>query len=198
MTSFKVCAMAAWPVYSSSVIRSLAAMWNDGEFLRGNWLQIAGLRAPWMAAALALLVGVAVQVHAGPSGMMDSELLIVSANGEHRFEIEVARTPEEQARGLMYRQSLAPTAGMLFTYTNARNVAMWMRNTYIPLDMIFIGADWRITRIAERTIPLSLVTVASEGPVVAVLEVNAGTASRLGLRPGDRVVYNGPGARNSR
>ncbi len=151
-----------------------------------------------MAAALALLIGVAVQVHAGPSGMMDSELLIVSENGEHRFEIEVARTPEEQARGLMYRQSLAPTAGMLFTYTNARNVAMWMRNTYIPLDMIFIGADWRITRIAERTIPLSLITVASEGPVVAVLEVNAGTASRLGLRPGDRVVYDGPGARNSR
>ena len=66
---------------------------------------------------------------------------------------------------------------------------MWMRNTYIPLDMIFIGADWRITRIAQRTVPLSLTTVASEGAVTAVLEVNAGTASRLGIRPGDRVVY---------
>jgi uncharacterized membrane protein (UPF0127 family) len=138
------------------------------------------------------------QAQAGPSGMVNSELTIVSSKGEHRFQIEVARSPEEQERGLMYRQSLAPTAGMLFTYGNPRNIEMWMRNTYIPLDMIFIGADWRITRIAERTIPLSLITVASKGPVVAVLEVNAGTASRLGLRFGDRVVYEGPGTQGGR
>lgn len=130
--------------------------------------------------------------------MVNSELTIVSSKGEHRFQIEVARSPEEQERGLMYRQSLAPTAGMLFTYGNPRNIEMWMRNTYIPLDMIFIGANWRITRIAERTIPLSLITVASKGPVVAVLEVNAGTASRLGLRFGDRVVYEGPGTQGGR
>ena len=121
--------------------------------------------------------------------MADSELVIISGSGEHRFEIEVARTPDEQARGLMYRQSLPPAAGMLFEYGPPQNIAMWMRNTYIPLDMIFIGADWRITRIAQRTVPLSLTTVASEGAVTAVLEVNAGTTSRLGIRPGDRVVY---------
>jgi hypothetical protein len=131
--------------------------------------------------------------------MADSELVIISESGEHRFEIEVARTPEEQARGLMYRQSLPPAAGMLFEYGPPRNITMWMRNTYIPLDMIFIGADWRIARIAQHAVPLSLTTVASEGAVTAVLEVNAGTASRLGFRPGDRVVYKGsPHSGNSK
>ncbi len=126
--------------------------------------------------------------------MADSEVAIVSGSGEHRFEVEVARTAEEQARGLMHRRELAADAGMLFDYGRPRNVAMWMRNTHIPLDMIFIGADWRITRIVERTVPFSLATVASEGPVRAVLEVNAGTASRLGIRPGDRVVHEGAGS----
>ncbi len=153
---------------------------------------------PWMVAFAALFMVVVPSAQAGPSGMMDAELVIVSSKGEHRFQIEVARSLEEQARGLMYRQSLAPTAGMLFTYGNPRNIEMWMQNTYIPLDMIFIGPDWRITRIAERTIPLSLNTVASKGPVVAVLEVNAGTVSRLGLRFGDRVIYEGPSAMGGR
>lgn len=151
-----------------------------------------------MAAISALFLIVALKGQAGPSGMVNSELIIVSSKGEYRFQVEVARSLEEQERGLMYRQSLAPTAGMLFTYGNPRKIEMWMRNTYIPLDMIFIGADWHITRIAERTIPLSLMTVASKGPVVAVLEVNAGTASRLGLRLGDRVVYEGPGTQGGR
>lgn len=138
-------------------------------------------RAGAVSALLVLLV---------PQALAAAEVVIVTSDGEHRFEIEVARTPAEQARGLMYRQSLAPTAGMLFDYEPPRNITMWMRNTYIPLDMIFIGADWRITRIAERTVPLSLTTISSDGPVRAVLEVNAGTASRLGIRPGDRVLYN--------
>ena len=134
----------------------------------------------------------------GASGMADSEVTIVSGSGEHRFAVEVARTAEEQTRGLMHRRRLAPDAGMLFDYGRPRNVAMWMRNTYIPLDMIFIGADWRITRIVERTVPFSLATVASAGPVRAVLEVNAGTASRLGIRPGDRVIREGAGAGGAR
>ena len=166
-------------VYSSSVIRSLGVMISPVWSLRAFWFP-----AIVVFAVLGLSPG-----HAGPSGMADSELVIISESGEHRFEIEVARTPDEQARGLMYRQSLPPAAGMLFEYGPPQNIAMWMRNTHIPLDMIFIGADWRITRIAQRTVPLSLTTVASEGAVTAVLEVNAGTASRLGIRPGDRVVY---------
>jgi len=185
-------------VYSSSVILSLAAMSNRRKALCRYGLQNAGFQMSWMVAISILFLIAILQAQAGPSGMVNSELTIVSSKGEHRFQIEVARSPEEQERGLMYRQSLAPTAGMLFTYGNPRNIEMWMRNTYIPLDMIFIGANWRITRIAERTIPLSLITVASKGPVVAVLEVNAGTASRLGLRFGDRVVYEGPGTQGGR
>lgn len=156
-------------------------------------------RAPGALAILALVAsGSPVPAHAGASGMADSEVTIVSVSGEHRFEVEVARTAEEQARGLMYRQGLASDAGMLFDYGRPRNVAMWMRNTYIPLDMIFIGADWRITRIVERAVPFSLATVASGGPVRAVLEVNAGTASRLGIRPGDRVIHEGAASVGSR
>ena len=156
-------------------------------------------RALGVLAILALVAsGSSLPPRAGEAGMIDSEVTIVSESGEHRFEVEVARAVEEQARGLMYRQGLASDAGMLFDYGRPRNIAMWMRNTYIPLDMIFIGADWRITRIVERTVPLSLATVASEGPVRAVLEVNAGTASRLGIRPGDRVIHEGAGSGDSR
>ena len=144
-----------------------------------------------LSAVIALTLWVSSSGRAGPSGMADSELVIIAESGEHKFEIEVARTPKEHQRGLMYRQSLLPKAGMLFEYGSPRNISMWMRNTYIPLDIIFIGADWRIARIAQRTVPLSLTTVASEGAVTAVLEVNAGTASRLGLGPGDRVIYKG-------
>ena len=160
---------------------------------------IRSRRALGVLAILALLApGSPLPARGGASGMADSEVTIVSESGEHRFEVEVARTAEEQARGLMHRQGLASGAGMLFDYGCPRNVAMWMRNTYIPLDMIFIGADWRVTRVVERTVPLSLATVASEGPVRAVLEVNAGTASRLGIRPGDRVIHEGAGSGGSR
>lgn len=156
---------------------------------------IRSRRALGVLAILALAApGSPLPARGGASGMADSEVTIVSGSGEHRFEVEVARTVEEQARGLMHRRELAADAGMLFDYGRPRNVAMWMRNTHVPLDMIFIGADWRITRIVERTVPFSLATVASEGPVRAVLEVNAGTASRLGIRPGDRVIHEGAGS----
>ena len=152
----------------------------------------------WPVAFYVLAFVMAAAALAGPSGMTDAVVVIMSESGEHRLEVEVARAQEEHSRGLMYRQSLAPAAGMLFVYGHPQDITMWMRNTYIPLDMIFIGADWRITRIAERTVPLSLTSVASEGPVTAVLEVNAGTASRLGIRTGDRVVYEGLGTSGSR
>ena len=161
-----------------------------------GWVRRRRVLGMWAMLALAALSPI--PAHSGAPGAATSEVVIVSESGEHRFGVEVARTSEEQARGLMYRRRLEPDAGMLFEYGHPRNIAMWMRNTYIPLDMIFIGADWRITRIAERTVPLSLTTVASGGPVRAVLEVNAGTASRLGIRPGDRVIYQGSGSGRSR
>jgi uncharacterized membrane protein (UPF0127 family) len=103
------------------------------------------------------------------------------------FSVELARTPEEQTRGLMNRPSVPADGGMLFDFGVSRPVDMWMKNTLIPLDMIFIAADGKIAGIAERTVPLSLAIISSPGPVREVLEVNGGTAERLHLAAGDRV-----------
>ena len=118
-----------------------------------------------------------------------SELWIESGGKRHHFKIEFADTDERRARGLMYRSSMAADAGMLFDFKREGPVSMWMRNTLIPLDMLFIARDGRIVNIAERTVPLSEATIPSAGPVRAVLELNGGTAHRLGLKPGDRVVH---------
>ncbi|MTJ81432.1 MAG: DUF192 domain-containing protein [Telmatospirillum sp.] len=103
------------------------------------------------------------------------------------FSVEVARTPQELARGLMNRSSLPADAGMLFDFGEDRPVNMWMKNTLIPLDMVFITRDGRIAGIAERTVPMSLEVIPSPEAVRAVLEVNGGTADRLKLKAGDRV-----------
>ena len=89
----------------------------------------------------------------------------------------------------MYRRSLAPDRGMLFDFARVQPISMWMQNTYIPLDMIFIRADGSIARIAENAEPLSTRTIPSGEPVLAVLEVIGGTAARLGVKPGDRVEH---------
>ena len=118
-----------------------------------------------------------------------SELLIVSATGRHAFMVEVADTPDERALGLMFRHDLEAGRGMLFDYRHLRPATMWMKNTYVSLDMLFLAADGRIVNIAEHTVPGSLDTIPSEGPVRAVLEVVAGTVARLGIAPADRVVH---------
>ena len=114
-------------------------------------------------------------------------LSIVTAKGEKTFRIEIARTPRQHAQGLMYRRELAPDAGMLFVFDRPERAAFWMKNTYIPLDMVFIAPDGRIESIRQRTVPLSLTPVRSRGKVLAVLELNSGTASHLGIKPGDEV-----------
>lgn len=119
----------------------------------------------------------------------DSLVLRTADGTEREFDIELALTPQQQAQGLMYRQSLAADAGMLFVYRPARAVSMWMKNTVIPLDMLFIAEDGEIVKIVERTVPFSLTTIPSDRRVLAVLEINGGTADRLGIRPGDRVVH---------
>ncbi|MBY0613685.1 MAG: DUF192 domain-containing protein [Beijerinckiaceae bacterium] len=116
-------------------------------------------------------------------------LEIVTASGKHRLDVEVMRTPDEQARGLMFRQSMADSNGMLFDFGLDRPVSMWMKNTYIPLDMVFINADGTIHRVEERTEPLSERTIASGAPVRAVLELSAGVARKLGIKSGDKVVH---------
>jgi uncharacterized membrane protein (UPF0127 family) len=120
-----------------------------------------------------------------------SELTIVSGGKRHLFQIELAISAEQMAQGLMFRRQIAPDAGMLFLHREERELSMWMKNTFIPLDMVFIAADGRITRIAQRTVPQSLATISSDGPAMAVLELNAGTAERLGIKPGDRVEHPG-------
>lgn len=116
-------------------------------------------------------------------------LEIVTANGKHSFSVEVATTPEEQAKGLMFRRELPDGQGMLFNFTTDQEVAFWMENTFISLDLIFINADGRIRRIAENAEPMSRATIPSGGPVRAVLEVIGGTAGKLGIKPDDRVVH---------
>ncbi len=121
-----------------------------------------------------------------------AELTIETVGGQrHRFEVELALSRAQHTQGLMYRRDLAADAGMLFLYERDGMHSMWMRNTLIPLDMLFITRDGRIVHIAQRTVPGSLDTISSAVPVKAVLEVNGGTAARLGLQPGDRVLFPG-------
>ncbi len=121
--------------------------------------------------------------------MRRETLSIATAAGERTFQIEVTETDAEKARGLMFRSELADSAGMLFPYAPAQEITMWMKNTYIRLDMVFIRADGVVHRIEAQTEPLSERTIASEGPAAAVLELAGGAAERLGIKPGDRVLH---------
>ena len=116
-------------------------------------------------------------------------LEIATKSGVQVFSVEIATTEEEKTTGLMYRKQLADGKGMLFDFTPEQEVSMWMKNTYIPLDMIFIRADGRILRIAESTEPLSTRIIPSGGLAKGVLEVIAGTAQKYGIAPGDRVAH---------
>ena len=116
-------------------------------------------------------------------------LEIATKSGVQIFTVEMATTAEEKETGLMYRKELPDGKGMLFDFSPEQQVSMWMKNTYIPLDMIFIRADGRILRIAENTEPLSTKIISSGGLAKGVLEVIAGTAQKYGIAPGDRVAH---------
>jgi len=122
------------------------------------------------------------------SGLREVPLTITSTNGVHRFTVEIARTPEQQQHGMMFRTSMAPDRGMLFPYDEPREVAFWMKNTLIPLDIIFIRFDRTIARITTA-VPRSEALVPSGEPVVAVLEIPGGRAAELGISEGDRVEW---------
>jgi hypothetical protein len=115
-------------------------------------------------------------------------LIIRSATGEHRFAVQVAATPEQQEQGLMFYRSLGADQGMIFPYDPPQNVAFWMKNTLIPLDMVFIRADGTIARIVTAK-PLDLTAVPAGEPIVGVLEIRGGRAAELGIREGDKVEW---------
>lgn len=107
----------------------------------------------------------------------------------HTFEVWVADDDQRRARGLMYVTKMDENKGMLFIYPRAQPIAMWMKNTHIPLDMLFVLADGRVESIVANTEPMSTKTIQSGGPVVAVIELNGGAAARMNIRAGARVIH---------
>lgn len=159
-------------------------------------LRLRDVGSGWFRAVLwiALFSWIAVvapyRVHAAEFQPLE----IATKTGVKIFSVEMATTPEEKATGLMHRKHLPDGQGMLFDFSPAQQVSMWMKNTYISLDMIFIGSNGRIVRIAENTEPLSTRIISSRGPAKGVLEVIGGTAKKYGIAPGDRVshpLFNG-------
>jgi uncharacterized membrane protein (UPF0127 family) len=138
-----------------------------------------------LVALLALLVGVADAI------AQERSELRIRTDGEqvYTFMVEIADTPAERSRGLMGREELGARQGMLFDFKSPRPVSFWMRNTLIPLDMIFIDEDGRIIRIHHRAQPHDETPIPSGGPVLGVLEVPGGTARRLGIEAGDTVLH---------
>jgi uncharacterized protein len=134
----------------------------------------------------------AVELGRSPAGLEQVQLTISSDGKPHRFTVEVARTAEEQRVGLMNRQQLAPDRGMIFPFDAERVASFWMKNTLIPLDMIFIRADGSITNIEMNTVPLSEEPVYSYEPVTAVLEIPGGRSAELGIKAGDTVKWSAP------
>ena len=118
-----------------------------------------------------------------------SELSIISAKQNHTFKVEVAITEAQRAKGLMFRQTMAQGNGMLFLFDKIQMVIMWMKNTYIPLDIIFIDQNNQIIHIAKSTVPESLEYISSKTKVKSVLELNAGVTDRLNIQIGDKVSH---------
>lgn len=142
----------------------------------------------------ALLAGLMLGVSAGANawaapGSKLETVEIVTLRGRQRFQVEIAATRAQQERGLMFRKSLAPDRGMLFTYAKPQRVAYWMKNTLIPLDIIYIAPNGRILSIARNARPHDETPLASGGLVLGVLELAGGRAAQLGILPGDRVLH---------
>lgn len=124
------------------------------------------------------------------SGLAVVPLTVVTASGRHDFRVEVAASPAEQQKGLMFRTAMGPNEGMIFPNSPPQMRSFWMQNTVIPLDIIYIGPDRRVLNIVHGE-PYSTQSLPSAGPVINVLELNAGRAAELGIVPGDRVEWKG-------
>ena len=131
----------------------------------------------------------AVELGQSPAGLEQMRITIDSQGKKHPFTVEVARTLEQQAQGLMFRSALDPDRGMIFPFETARQASFWMKNTLIPLDLIFIRTDGSIANIAANAVPLSLEPIYSDGEVEAVLEIAGGRSAELGVQAGDKVEW---------
>ena len=118
-----------------------------------------------------------------------SEVVIEGGGESHGFRVELAATPSHRAQGLMYREALADSEGMLFLFDEVAPVVMWMKNTFISLDMLFVDESGKIVNIAHSTTPLSLTRIPSRYPVLAVLEIRGGLSRELGIKVGDRLRH---------
>ena len=172
-------------------------MWNGTNF--GRAAPVAALFAFAAAGSVveasfrvgqALAEQPAAGAGVGPVATQEERLELQTATGVHVLSIEVARTSAQQQTGLMFRTKLAEDKGMLFPHAPPREVQMWMRNTYIPLDMVFIRADGVVHRIEAQTEPFSERIISSNGPVAGVLEIAGGLAAKLGLKAGDVVRHS--------
>ena len=141
-----------------------------------------------LAAPAALMAGGAL-AQSSEITFQKSSLVVVTASREIKFEVELALNDAERSRGLMYREKLGPYDGMLFDFYQDAPVSFWMKNTLIPLDMVFIAGDGTIKHVHANAVPLSTEAVPSQFPVRAVLEINGGSARLLGIKPGDKVKH---------
>ncbi|MFM5907831.1 MAG: DUF192 domain-containing protein [Novosphingobium sp.] len=123
------------------------------------------------------------------SGLPVVPLTVTTRSGKHAFKVEVAASSEEQAKGLMFRTEMGADEGMIFPMDPPRMASFWMKNTVIPLDIIYVGKDRRILNIAAQAVPYDTKPLFSNGPVIAVLELGGGRAAQLGIAPGDKVEW---------
>jgi len=153
------------------------------------------LLAAWRGALVLLLLLAAPSQAETPAGIEplahfpQADLTIVAGGHQRRFRVWIADTPARRAQGLMFVKQLGADRGMLFLFDPAQYTSFWMKNTYIPLDLLFVAPNGRITNVVERAVPFSTDPLPSAGPVTGVVELAGGTASRLGIKAGDQVVY---------
>jgi uncharacterized membrane protein (UPF0127 family) len=142
-----------------------------------------------LLAAPAALVATAAAAQSTEINFKKSSLVVVTGGRDIKFDVELALNDAERSRGLMYREKLGPYDGMLFDFHQEAPVSFWMKNTLIPLDMLFIAGDGTIRHIHANAVPLSTDAIPSQFPVRAVLEINGGSARLLGIKPGDKVKH---------
>ena len=157
------------------------------------WPRVLNVRIAFLAAFTT--AGIIVPTGVGAAESVEfsrSQLVIATDTGQHAFAVDIAQTLEQQAHGLMYRESMAIDAGMLFVFDPPRELTMWMKNTFISLDMIFVDEEGRVAHVARNTTPMSEKIISSRGPAMAVIELNAGVTEKIGLQLGDRVLFPKP------